>query len=184
MNTIAKRERAATAEEWSRFLKPLVMGVAQPPTEADFMARVSAIAFAMPDVPTSMLTEFRQREAVRRFRFFPTPNEIAEWLEPDLADRRRTMAVRAAIDFSAPRIAAPDQRAPWTDADRAAAREKVAMIREAITSDLTRGEVKHVRRAPVDDETLVEACERLAKEGNRAAATRAASLRRKMGIEA
>ena len=183
MNAIAKRERAATAEEWSWFLKPLVMGVAQPPGESDFKARVSAVAFAMPDVPASMLTEFRQREAVRRFRFFPTPNEIAEWLAPDLADRRRTLAVRAAADFSAPRIAA-DQPAPRTEADRAAARDKVAMIRAAITRDLTRSEIKPVPRAPVDNETLIEAYERMAKQGNRAAATRAASLRPKMGVEA
>jgi hypothetical protein len=94
------------------------------------------------------------------------------------------MAVTAAVNFSAPRIAAPDQPAPRTDADRAAARDKVAMIRAAITHDLTRGEVKQVRRAPVGYESLIESYERMANEGNRAAATRAASLRRKMGIEA
>jgi len=178
MNEIAKPTKAATAEDWARFFKPCLLAYGNPPADAEFRARMVAIAFAMDDVPADMLTPFRQREAARRFRFLPLPAEIAEWLAPDLAERRRTMALRAAVDFSAPRISAPDQAAPRTDAERAAARDKVAMIRAAITSDLSRGEAKVVRRSPVDAETLLNIYERLAAQGNRAAATRAASLRR------
>jgi hypothetical protein len=177
MTTIATLAKSATAEDWARFFKPCLLGYANPPADAEFRARMVAIAFAMDDVRADMLTPFRQREAARRFKFLPLPAEIAEWLAPDLAERRRTMAVIAAATSSAPRISA-DQPAPRTDEARVASRDKVAMIRAAITHDLTRGEVKHVRRAPVDAETLLDSYERLAAHGNRAAATRAASLRR------
>jgi hypothetical protein len=182
MNEIAKQTKSATAEDWARFFKPCLLAFGNPPADAEFRARMVAIAFAMDDVRADMLTPFRQREAARRFKFLPLPAEIAEWLAPDLAERRRTMAAIAAAASSAPRISA-DQPAPRTDEARAAARDKVAMIRAAIINDLTRGEVKRVRRAPVDDDALIETYERMAKEGNRAAATRAASLRRKMGVE-
>jgi hypothetical protein len=115
----AGRTGFATAHDWAVFLKPLLLAVAQPPSARDFGARVAAIAFALNEVPVDLLTEWRQREAMARFKFFPVPAELAEWLAPAIADRRDSRARRLALAAAVPQLR-PDHSA-----------EEVAQVRAA-----------------------------------------------------
>lgn len=117
--------RPATAAEWRQFLRPLAAAVARPPESAEFDMRVSAIAFGLGDMPAVILSEARQREALRRFRFWPTPAEVAEWLLPE-ATRMRTR-LRALREFADRKPPAPP--APPRPEDTAAeARDRLARL--------------------------------------------------------
>jgi hypothetical protein len=66
-----------TAEDWARFLQPLLASVQNPPNAQDFRKRIAAIAFGLPQVTTGMLTTGTQREAVTKFVHWPTVAEVA-----------------------------------------------------------------------------------------------------------
>lgn len=72
----------ADAEDWRKFLLPLVTMVANAPEKDAFERDCRALAFSMPDMPASLFTVDRQREAIRRFKFWPKPAELNDWLGP------------------------------------------------------------------------------------------------------
>jgi len=164
------------------WLEPVNAAVRNPQPREDFAARARGLYQMLDDLPRGAFTADARRALPA---FFPSAADIRSAVEPGanlmLATLRAIQAATATRAATTPNDA-PERPAPRTDAERAAARDKVAMIRTelfaAITSDLTRGEARPVRRSPVDDATLLDIYERLAAQGNRAAATRAASLRR------
>src|SRR3954470_10448321 len=85
MNAISYVVRYAQAEDWAEFLKPLLPALNARPSREEYLTRCGSIAFAM-SVPMELLTDWRQREAVRRFKFLPSPAEVDEWLAPDLRE--------------------------------------------------------------------------------------------------
>lgn len=74
--------RPADPADWRRFLMPLGAVVQNPPTGENLERDMRALAFAMPDMPAAIFTTDRQREAIRRFKFWPRPAELSEWLAP------------------------------------------------------------------------------------------------------
>jgi hypothetical protein len=93
------------------------------PSASEFAAKVAAITFAMPSVTTDMLSERKQRDAMRRFKFFPGPAEIAEWLEPEIKEQAR---FNQAMAIEAPR---PEIRGPRTLEELAYAAEAMKKIK-------------------------------------------------------
>ena len=147
----------AAAQDWAAFLKPLLAAVATRPTEAEFHARCAAIAFAMPDVPRSMLRQWRQREALTRFKFLPSPAEISEWLGPDLAEARRAEQLRIQADESRKRLDAPRVEPIDHAARREYARAKVAEVKAALATAALKPTRQEVRARHLSGEELAMA---------------------------
>ena len=174
-----------TAAEWAEFLKPLAMCVRNKPGREDFLATASAMAAALPDVPASLLVGWRQQEAMRRFAFWPSPADVAEWLAPELRGMRESAELRQRL--AGPALEGPPERrnGPRSLDDilavRARAREFQAEMQAREAARPTR---EPPRAVALSERQLLATYERLAKEGNAAAATRVAALRRRMGDEA
>jgi len=114
--TMAAQLAPASAEQWQRFLLPMRVLPNAPLAEREYAAAVGTIAFALHDIPASVLTANRQREALRALRFWPTPNDLAAILSPAAnALRSEHRALRTIA-------AAPEATtsAPPTEAERAA----------------------------------------------------------------
>lgn len=160
--------QTAGPDEWARFLRPLLASVANPPGAEDFRQRVAAIVFAL-DVPRHMLTEWRQREAVRRFGFWPSVADLSGWLTDDLKAEREAMH-RA---LPAPEPEAP--RARTMDEILAVKAKAKAAVAE-MTGRSPQTGPKEVKPAYLSAGTLRQSLEAMAASGNRAAATRLAAM--------
>jgi len=162
--------RFADFAAWAAFLKPVNMSVGQPLDRDMYAGRCQAIAFALTDVPMDLLTTWRQQEACRRFKFFPTPAEIHEWLAPDLAARRETAERRQML--AAP---ASEQRAERTPEEIAAARAKVQEFMAAQVE--TKREARSDQARPLSEGHLIAQYEALAAKGDELAKLRLTALR-------
>lgn len=180
MNAIDRPIVSASAHDWAVFLKPLLAAMNQQPSREQFNSRCAAIAFAMPEVPRSMLVPWRQRDAMRTFKFLPSPQEIAEWLGPDLRAERETQSRRAGLALPAP--SAAENRDP-VEIAQVLAKAK-AFASEMDSRRQPDGEMAPVRPMPLSDGALLTEYERMAAEGNGMAAVRAKTLRERLGIEA
>lgn len=89
---LASAERAAepaTSRDWAEFLAPVAAVVANGPAKEGYVAACRAFEFAMPAMPRAVLTKDRQREAMRRFTFWPKPAEMSAWLDAEAAPIHR-----------------------------------------------------------------------------------------------
>lgn len=173
--------RAATADEWARFLKPLVASTGANLSREEFAAKVGAIAFALPDTPAALLTIERQREAVRRFAWFPKPPEIAELLKADhVALRRERNALQAIAGSSSE---PPPE--PISEEQRAAMAQRLqALAADLRASEPSRRGATTGRASPLSEGDMLACYRRLAADGSAAAAMRVAALERRMALDA
>lgn len=160
------------------FLRPLLAALNSRPSREEFTARCAAIAFALPRIPTSLLTPWRQREALARFKFLPSPAEISEWLVPDLRDERERADQTERLSLPAPQ----SERVTRTAEEIAEVRAKIA----AFEAEVRANEVANASRPKVSpcylsERALLAHYEASAKMGNRAAAFRAEQLRKRVG---
>lgn len=106
--------QAATAADWDRWLVPLAVLPNAPSRGEQFSLQVSAIAFALNDVPAAILTAERQRDALRRFQYWPTPKELGALLLPFAREvqheRVALQRIAAAGDRLSPPPASEDER--------------------------------------------------------------------------
>jgi hypothetical protein len=169
-------EAAASAEDWARFLRPLLAAMNQQPSREQFNARCVAIAFALPEVPASMLVPWRQRDAMRAFKFLPSPAEIADWIGPALREERESLDRRQRLSGPNEATSSPASRAP----------EEIAAVQakaRAVVAELTHTGPKDrpaVKPAPLSDGALLAMYRRLAAEGNAAAAIRAGMIEQRI----
>jgi len=176
--------RVATAEEWATFLRPLA-ALANGPTREAFPARASAIAFALNDVPGSVLTVDRQREAMRTLRFWPTPHDLDRILRPAVTALQRERRLLEAV-ATAPAV---DQREAASPEDRERIGAGLADLAAELSgrSAIARGAaLKPDRPRHLSDGALLAAYEHMVAEGGpnaAAAAVRVQALRAKMGDE-
>jgi hypothetical protein len=164
--------RAATADEWLRFMQPLA-ALPPSPSRAEFPGRVSAIAFALADIPASVLTVDRQREALRTLRFWPTPHDLDQILRPAVkALRSEQHALRTIANAPRAGVTAPsaDEREAMAAKAIELAAELRAKAREAPASKPT--------ARPLDPAALIAAYE---ATGTPAALYRARILREQHG---
>jgi hypothetical protein len=167
----------ATADDWARFLRPVAASVRNIPGQQEFAARVSALAFAL-RVPTSALTEARQRDLCRKCEFWPSIAEIEALFAEHWRDMARTRALATA--GGAPMLQAP-KPVEITDEDRQAMSAKAkALIAElgAGTSPAARSRSTPRTLSPADLIAGYEAA------GTPAALFRAEQLRRQFEGEA
>jgi hypothetical protein len=85
----------ASVEDWLRFLRPIAAAVRNPPTQADAKAKAGALAFAL-SVPAQTLSERLQREACRRFTFWPSVEELTALVGEDWREQARSRAIASA----------------------------------------------------------------------------------------
>lgn len=131
--------RPADAEDWHRFLLPIVTMVANAPERDAFARDCRAIAFAMPDMPAALLTTDRQREALRRFKFWPKPAELNEWLEPAATSARAPLhSLRRIMETQ------PARHSPADPAER----ERISAGFKALAAELRNGSAEESRPAP------------------------------------
>lgn len=168
----------ATADDWAHFLRPMLAALNQQPTREQFQARCAAIAFAVPDVPASMLVPWRQRDAMRTFKFLPSPAEIAEWIGPAIREERERMDRHARLAAPSDLPAAPPPRTPE---EIAAVQAKARAVMAAATREGAPHAIAAGRRAPLSDGALLAHYDRAAAEGNDVAAFRARVIRQRMG---
>lgn len=176
---IAGTEPKAGPREWAVFLKPLVASVRNPPSADEFRAKISAIAFALPDVPARFLAaEWRQRDAMRRFAFWPAAADLAEWLAPDLAAARDTRGRTAEVAA----IAASNRPEARTAEEVAAVKAKVATLKADLATGTPDRPRLDVRPAYLNSAQLLTSLEREIAEGgdNAALKARAKALRQRM----
>jgi hypothetical protein len=102
----------ADAEAWRQFLQPLGIVVRNPPTPAALGTFAAACAMAMRDIPASLLTGDAQREACRRFAFWPSCADLDEWLRPLAAPMRADLAAMRRIAAALPPPPAPERMTP------------------------------------------------------------------------
>jgi Xaa-Pro aminopeptidase len=165
----------ADSQAWMGFLRPLLLVVGNPPTREDFARKCDAFAFFL-KIPTEMLTTWRQQEAGARFKFFPTPAEVQEWLAPDLAARRDTAARRDVLGDTPALPAPPTQLRPErTPEEIAAARAAVQAFKAGLAE--TKREARSDQARPLSEGHLLAQYEALAAKGNAVAAFRAKALR-------
>ena len=174
--TPASTHGYATAADWARFLKPIVAGVRNPPTEGDFKARAVAIAHALPNVPAIWLTQaWRQREAMTAWQFWPAVADVAEWLAPYQREERATADMRHRLAAPAPEPG----RGPRSAAEILAVKQAAAAVMAAATAPQPCARLPTKAR-PLSDGALLRQYERDAAEGNTIAAYRAACIRARL----
>lgn len=111
--TMRRRAQPATAAAWDDFLRPLVAATRNPPTHEDFLAFVAAAAVALDGIPARLLTDQRRAAAVRRFDFWPSVADLANWLEPEAREERAALLAMQRLASTKPEVAvAPEPRTP------------------------------------------------------------------------
>ena len=178
MNAIVPGTRAATFEDWTRFMRPIAGAVRNTPAEADFRLRVAAIASAV-QIPAEWLRQpWRQAEAMRAWQFFPSVHDVFVLFEEELRDERERDERRGRLALPAPEPEreelTPEQRAEVA----ASVRKRMAEMRG---DGKTEGARPPVKPAPLSTGGLLAHYDRLAAEGNAAAAIRADAIRAQMG---
>jgi len=185
MNALAHAASSgnATAADWLRFLRPIVAGVRNPPSEGDCKARAVALAAALPNVPAAWLAQtWRQAEAMRKFAFWPAVADFAEMFEPELRDARESADRRLRLAAPAPDFDGPPLRsAEEILAVKAKARALVAELTATRPEDRA---TSPVRPAPISDGAMLEHYRQLAARGNGPAAVRVAQIEERLGLDA
>lgn len=116
-----------TADEWARFLKPLLFSVINPPAESDLPRKIGAIAFSLPAVRRHMLNVATQREMLAKCKHWPSAAEVGEFFADALRHEREVREYRARPMLT---VQEPPPRTPEQIAHaKATAAETIAVLR-------------------------------------------------------
>lgn len=163
--------RMASFVEWEQFLRPLTAAVRNPPSRDDFKAKCAACADSLA-IPAEWLTPHRRREITARFEFFPSVREVDDFFADD---KRHQMDMAAYRDRSG-YLAAPEPPPPLTEEQKAAALAQAAAFKAEMAERTQRDAPKATPRH-LSQPHLLAYYERLAAQGNAAAAVRVQTLR-------
>lgn len=170
---MAPQLAAATSADWERFLLPLRVMPSAPQTDRAFTANVGAIAFALHDVPASVLTAARQREALRTLRFWPTPHDLDQILRSAVtalrAEHRHLIAIAKAPDATCDKP---------SDDDRARMAARAAALAQELRTRVQPGPERKPEPRTLSPAALIAAYE---ATGTPAALYRAQQLRAQHG---
>jgi hypothetical protein len=107
-----RRRAPAGRDAVVTWLKPLVAAVSNPPTEKDFIARAAVIAEVCADLPIAVFNVETQRDAIKRWKFWPSAAEVHFELEfaafgyvGPIRRLRDVVSLRPMSEFSAAREA-------------------------------------------------------------------------------
>lgn len=169
---MAPQLAAATADDWMRFMQPLA-ALPPSPNRQEFAAKVSAIAFALADIPASVLTVEHQRTALRTLRFWPTPHDVEQILRPSVnalrSEHRHLVAIAKAP--------ATTQDTGPTPIERQHIAERAAALAAELRSRVQSGVERKPEPRTLSPADLLAAYEHA---GTPAALHRAARLRRQV----
>lgn len=164
------------------WLYPLVAASRIVPSDEDFMAKASVIATAVSDFPRACFTTETQREALRVFKYFPSAADVCDLLEP--TRKRLVDRYHALLAMLRPREPDPEptDRQKLTQAQRDAILAEFHPRFEAVMAEARQPEVAKLthKALPMSDGALLATYERLAADGNTAAAIRVQMLRKKI----
>lgn len=173
-----------TRDELKAWLLPIVAIANSPMSQSDFAAKLSVVGAAVDGYPAACFTAQTRAEGLRRWKWFPTPQEVCELLDP----------VRASIldPYNALRQMMDAKREPrgWqpTSGAREAVNPAYEAERTANAEWLKKFDTEPAAREPIkakplhlSDGALLIEYEKLAKQGNEAAAIRVRMLRKKLG---
>jgi hypothetical protein len=176
-----------TAPVLAAWLAPINAVVRNPQSREDFQTRVLGLADLLADLPAGAFTAEARRSMAPDF--FPSVGEIRRAVEPNA---RALLSRRKALD----EMAAPPPAAPTpSDTPEKRSQEAVEAVRAkaaALVAELTQTGTTHrptARAAPVSDGVLLAGYEIAAQNAatpaaREAAAYRAATIRKRLGIEA
>lgn len=175
MNEIARTlaPGLSAGMSWAEFLSPLLGIIRNPPGPQDFKVRCAALAHALPDITADMRTVIAQRDLMRASEFWPTPKEVLAVFADALRHKREMAALRL------PKPTEPE-RGPRSMDEILAVRAKAAEARAVLRAAEEPPEMKPVQPRYLSPGQLLRVYEQLAKEGNQAAATRAAAIRKQI----
>jgi hypothetical protein len=163
-----------TADEWARFLKPLLFSVINPPAESDLPRKIGAIAFSLPAVRRHMLTTATQRDMLAKCKNWPSAAEVGEFFAENLRHEREMRAYRARPLLTVQERGEPTpQEIEYVRARAAEAKTHLRNIEEP-------PEMRKVKAAYLSPGQMLTVYERLAAEGNGAARLRVAAIRQQM----
>lgn len=165
--TIERLLAPASAAQIKAWFAPIAAGVRLPPgQDIDRAAFVAAVA--MLNLPASVFTVEAQREALRRWRFWPSTSEVEELLGPTVARLRDR---RAALLRLADRREAPSA-APAESLTRDARQAVVARFRQRwveevapVMQEQTRAARPPARPAHLSEGALLDQYRRIAAAG-------------------
>lgn len=160
--------------EWCARLVP---SVRNPPGQQDLRLKVQAIAMACADLPAAVWTAATLTEAMGAFAFWPAAADVRTLLMPHAERlwRQRDGLKRVA---SMREEGAADHRDAPSEDEKAA----VSSIVNQLIADQKQEPTHRPKAEPrhLSDGALLATYERLAADGNQAAATRAAMLRARL----
>ena len=172
MNALSAKPSRATAEDWTRFLRPVAMSVRNTPPEDEFKARVAAVAHAVA-VPAEWLRQpWRQSEAMRKWQFWPSVADLADLFEDDLRASRESETRRQSLALPAP--SAAEFRTPE---EILAVQAKAKAVIAELNGRVKREEMPPVTPAYLSDGALLALYEQMGDAGKH----RAAVLRKRLG---
>jgi hypothetical protein len=164
------------------WLYPLAAASRIVPSDEDFMAKASVIAVAVSDFPRACFTAETQREALRVFKYFPSAADVCDLLEP--TRKRLVGRYQALVAMLRPREPDPEptERQKLTQAQRDAILAEFHPKFEAVMAEARQPEIARTmpKAMPMSDGALLATYEKLAAEGNSAAAIRVQMLRDKI----
>lgn len=171
----------ATAPDWERWLKPLAVLPNAPGGSDKFRLEVSAIAFANSDVPAAVLTVERQRDALRRFGFWPTPKDIGDLFRPFVREVQQERVALQRIVTAAEKTSRPQ----ISDEERARVGNGLRDLRAELErrSEVVGSGPRKARPLFASEGSLLRKYEAMANAGGpgaEAAAMRASALREKL----
>ncbi len=123
----------ASASQWLEWLKPLTFLQAAPKDREGIAAAAALCAFALNDLPAALLTADAQREALRRFTFWPKPAELHSMFA---GDAKALWLDRCALQriTSAAVLPPPTPRPERSKAERQHAAAAVATLKAEVAA--------------------------------------------------
>lgn len=177
--------RPVTRDELKAWLLPIVAIANSPMSQSDFAAKLSVVGAAVDGYPAACFTAQTRAEGLRRWKWFPTPQEVCELLDPVRAAILDPYnALRAMMDAKTeprgwqPTSGAREAADPKHDAERAA---NAAFLKKFEDDGAPVCEPIKAKPLHLSDGALLIEYEKLAKQGNEAAAIRVRMLRKKLG---
>jgi len=187
LDRMAREARPVTRPELEAWFLPFMALPNTPLDEDTFMARVNLIGAAVDGYPAACFTAQTRAEGLRRWKWFPTPQEVCELLDPVRASivepydaLRQMMDAKPEPRGWQPTSGAREAVDPDHEANRAA---NAAFLKQFEDAETVRDPVK-AKPLHLSDGALLIEYEKLAKQGNEAAAIRVRMLRSKLGMPA
>lgn len=177
---LARETSPVTAAMFRAWLGPVNAAVRNPQPQADFEVRCMGLFTLLDDLPAGAFTAEARRALPA---FFPSAEDIRKAVEPGARRLRATLAtLRDALAAKPQQDAQQPVREPQhvRDAMAEQARLLAAELRAAGAEREAAGR-QPARAVHLSDGALLARYERLASEGNFAAAARAAALRARLG---